>query len=194
MAEAAIGSESSGLTGAPQLALRLARSVHLGQHRKQTHEQYVQHPIAVAKLLDGAGYGYRVITAAYLHDVVEKTDVEVGEIEARFGLEVAVMVSALSENPGIPGYVERKRELRERALSSGADVAAIYAADRLANVRDWLTLEAPNREPCAERLGTSLADRLDLWEEDLQAMRKLEPEPPFLGEFERGLARLRTAG
>ena len=32
-------------------ALRFARRVHLGQHRKQTGEQFVEHPIAVAKLL-----------------------------------------------------------------------------------------------------------------------------------------------
>ena len=42
-------------------ALRFARRVHLGQHRKQTHEQFVQHPIAVADLLMEAGYDGPVI-------------------------------------------------------------------------------------------------------------------------------------
>ena len=57
-------------------ALRFARRVHLGQHRKQTHEQFVEHPIEVARLLTHAGYGGEVIVAAYLHDVVEHTQVE----------------------------------------------------------------------------------------------------------------------
>ena len=37
-------------------ALRFARRAHLGQYRKQTGEQYVEHPIAVARLLVESGY------------------------------------------------------------------------------------------------------------------------------------------
>ena len=36
-------------------ALRFARRVHLGQYRKQTGEQFVEHPIAVANLLEELG-------------------------------------------------------------------------------------------------------------------------------------------
>ena len=59
-------------------ALRFARRVHLGQYRKQTGEQFVQHPIAVAKLLSDAGYDGPLIAAAYLHDVVEQDRREPG--------------------------------------------------------------------------------------------------------------------
>src|SRR5215467_9586056 len=79
-------------------ALRFARRVHLGQHRKQTGEQFVEHPIAVAELLRDAGYNGPIISAAYLHDVVEKTDVELDEIRERFGPEVAGLVDSLSED------------------------------------------------------------------------------------------------
>src|SRR5262249_58392759 len=97
-------------------ALRFARRVHLGQHRKQTHEQFVEHPIAVAKLLSDSGYNGPIIAAAYLHDVVEKTDVELEEIRVRFGPEVAALVDSLSEDPDIEGYGNRKRALRRRVL------------------------------------------------------------------------------
>ena len=48
----------------PVVALRFARRVHLGQHRKQTQEQFIEHPIAVADLLMEAGYDGSLISAA----------------------------------------------------------------------------------------------------------------------------------
>jgi len=168
-------------------ALRFARRVHLGQHRKQTHEQFVEHPIAVARLLTESGYDGPMIAAAYLHDVVEKTDVELDEVRERFGPEVAALVDSLSENPEIPGYGERKRALRRRILSSGNDAVVIYAADRVANMRDWLALAPADREACGERLGTSLAERLELWDEDADDLHDLDPDTPFLAEMRHDL-------
>ena len=121
----------------PTAALRFARRVHLGQHRKQTHEQFVEHPIAVADLLMEAGYDGPMISAAYLHDVVEHTDVQLDELRERFGPDVAGIVDCLSEDPDIDGYGARKRALRKRILESGGDPVVIYAADRVANMRDW---------------------------------------------------------
>src|SRR5947208_16619251 len=90
-------------------ALRFARRLHLGQYRKQTGDQFVEHPIAVARLLSESGYDGPLIAAAYLHDVVEKTVVELDEIRKRFGPGVAGLIDCLSEDPEIAGYAERKR-------------------------------------------------------------------------------------
>jgi (p)ppGpp synthase/HD superfamily hydrolase len=172
-------------------ALRFARRVHLGQHRRQTDDQYVEHPIAVARLLSEAGYDGPILAAAYLHDVVEKTAVESDEIRARFGPEVAELVDAVSDDPSIEAYAERKRALRRKVIASGRDAALIYAADRVSNMRDWLTVAPDDREACAARLGTHLAERLELWDEDLEDLTGHEPELPFLGEIEIDLATLR---
>jgi (p)ppGpp synthase/HD superfamily hydrolase len=173
-------------------ALRFARRVHLGQHRKQTGEQFVEHPIAVARLLSASGYDGPLIVAAYLHDVVEKTDVELDEIRERFGPEVAGLVDCLSEDPEIAGYGARKRGLRKRILESGGDPVIIYAADRVANMRDWNKVAPENRPACGERLGTTLEERLELWTEDLEELHDLDPETPFLGEIETELGALRS--
>src|SRR6187200_3153570 len=79
-------------------ALRIARRVHLGQYRKQTGEQFVEHPIAVSRLLSDSGYDGSLIAADYLDDVVVKTDVELDEIRERFGPSVADLVDQLSED------------------------------------------------------------------------------------------------
>jgi (p)ppGpp synthase/HD superfamily hydrolase len=173
-------------------ALRFARRVHLGQYRKQTGEQFVQHPIAVAQLLSDAGYDGPLIASAYLHDVVEKTDVRLDEIRERFGPAVASLVDCLSEDPGIEGYGERKRALRRAILDSGGDPVIVYAADRVANLRDWLKIAPEDRPACGERLGTTLQERLALWTEDVEELHDLNPETPFLSEIQEDLAELKA--
>jgi GTP diphosphokinase / guanosine-3',5'-bis(diphosphate) 3'-diphosphatase len=173
-------------------ALRFARRVHLGQHRKQTGEQFVEHPIAVATLLSDSGYDGPMIAAAYLHDVVEKTDVDLEEIRERFGPAVADLVDSLTENPKIRGYAERKRALRRRILEAGGDPVIIYAADRVANMRDWRRVTPENRPACGERLGTSLEERLELWSEDVVELQDLDTDAPFLDEMESELEALRA--
>jgi GTP pyrophosphokinase len=176
----------------PTAALRFARRVHLGQHRKQTHQQFVEHPIAVADLLIDAGYEGPMISAAYLHDVVEHTDIQLDELRERFGPEVATLVDRLSEDPDIDGYGARKRALRKQILQSGGDPVVIYAADRVANMRDWRKVPPEDREAIGERLGTTLAERLQLWSEDVEELHQADPETPFLDEMQSELAALRA--
>ena len=176
----------------PTAALRFARRVHLGQHRKQTHEQFVEHPIAVADLLMEAGYDGPMISAAYLHDVVEHTNVQLDELRERFGPDVASIVDCLTEDPDIDGYGARKRALRKGILESGGDPVVIYAADRVANMRDWRKVPPENREAIGERLGTTLNERLQLWSEDVEELHHADPETPFLDEMQSELAALRA--
>jgi GTP pyrophosphokinase len=173
-------------------ALRFARRVHFGQHRKQTGEQFVEHPIAVARLLSESGYNGALIPAAYLHDVVEKTNVELDEIRERFGPSVAGLVDCLSEDPEIAGYGERKRALRSGILQSGGDPVVIYAADRVVNMRDWRKVAPEDRPAVGNRLGTTLEERLQLWSEDLEELHDLDPETPFLSEIEAELGALKA--
>lgn len=172
------------------VALRFARRAHLGQHRKQTHEQFVEHPIAVAKLISEKGFNGTILAAAYLHDVVEKTAVEASEIRERFGPDVAGVVEALTDDDSVEGYGARKRALRRQVLNSGRDSVLIYAADRVANMRDWRKVPPEQREEIGTRLGTTLEERLDLWAEDLEDLSAHDPEMPFLAEMELELRAL----
>jgi GTP diphosphokinase / guanosine-3',5'-bis(diphosphate) 3'-diphosphatase len=173
-----------------EAALRFARRVHLGQHRKQTDEQFVEHPIAVARLLTQVGYNGPVIVAAYLHDVVEKTIVESDEIRVRFGSEAAEVVEALSEDPTVLDYAERKRRLRAQVLAAGGTSVLIYTADRVANIRDWRTVPPERRDLIAQRLDTTFEERLQLWQEDLEELTRYDPQLPYLAEIEVDLLAL----
>jgi (p)ppGpp synthase/HD superfamily hydrolase len=174
------------------VALRFARRVHLGQHRKQTNEQFVEHPIAVARLLIDSGFNGPMIAAAYLHDTVEKTGVDIDEIRERFGPDVAELVNCLTEDPDIDDYAERKRSMREGILRSGGSPLIIYAADRLANMRDWRKVPPEDRGSVGERLGTSFHERISLWREDVEELRVHDPDTPYLDEMEDELRALRA--
>ncbi|HEY3380541.1 MAG TPA: HD domain-containing protein [Vicinamibacterales bacterium] len=59
-------------------ALDVARIAHAGATRKGTTVPYIEHPVAVARLLEEHGYDEDLVVAGLLHDVVE---------DARFGDE-----------------------------------------------------------------------------------------------------------
>jgi (p)ppGpp synthase/HD superfamily hydrolase len=192
MANTSTGLQSRTDSDLATTALRFARRVHLGQHRKQTHEQFVEHPIAVANLLSDAGLNGSIVAAAYLHDVVEKTEVEPAEIRQRFGSAVAGVVDALSEDASLEDYAERKRALRRRVTDSSREAVLIYAADRVANMRDWRKVAPEERDEFGRLLGTTFQVRLDLWTEDLEELSGYDPDLPFLAEIEIELSALRA--
>ena len=68
------------MTTLPQ-AYAFAARAHTGQFRKGVGQvPYINHPCAVAALVDKAGGGEAAIVAAVLHDVVEDTPVTLAEI------------------------------------------------------------------------------------------------------------------
>lgn len=148
-------------------------------------ETGIDHPLAVADLLDDAGFGEEVIAAALLHDVVEDTERALGEIGQRFGPAVCRLVEAMTEDATIEPYEARKDEHRRRVLAAGREPAAIYSADKLARVR---ALRAN-----AERVDPR---RLAHYRATLELFAAERPDLPFLGELAEELPALRsgTAG
>jgi (p)ppGpp synthase/HD superfamily hydrolase len=183
----------AGRTAPLEAALEFAREAHAGQKRKQNGRPYIEHPIAVTELLSGADLDEDVLVAAYLHDVVEKTDTDPHEVEVRFGPGVTAIVAALTEDESLTSYPERKRALRRKALAAGPSAVTVYTADRLANIRDWVALDDEARAAAADRLGTSFEERMTLWQEDLAALSAQRPEPPLLAEIEIELRELRAS-
>ncbi len=134
-----------------------------------------------------------MIVAAYLHDVVEKTQVEADEIRVRFGPEAAERGGGAERGPDRdPPTRSASAPCAGRCWSPATVPVLIYSADRVANMRDWLTV-APERRPLiAQRLDTNLEERLQLWEEDLEELTRHDPELPFLAEMEIELRELRS--
>jgi (p)ppGpp synthase/HD superfamily hydrolase len=71
-------------------AYEVAREAHKHQTRT-TGELYINHPIAVARVIADIGLDEASIVAALLHDAVEDTDLTLADVESEFGPEVAAL-------------------------------------------------------------------------------------------------------
>jgi len=174
-------------------ALEAAREAHAGQIRNGSGGMpYIDHPVAVADLLAEHGYGEEVLAAALLHDVVEESETGVGEIRARFGEPVGNLVGALTDEEEIQPYEWRKDVHRARVEEGGPDTLAIYAADKLANIRALRRVYATEGEAVGGRLKAPLDVKVAVWEADLDLLGREAPDLPFLTELEDQLAGLRA--
>src|SRR5688572_3484023 len=69
-------------------------------HRSQTRasgEPYIQHPLAVARIVATLGLDDVTVAAALLHDAVEDTGVSLDDLEADFGSDVAAIVDGVTK-------------------------------------------------------------------------------------------------
>ena len=71
-----------------------------------------------------------------LHDVIEEPTSTPPTLVQHFGARVAALVAAVSEPPGGGTYPERKARLREAIAEADGDAAAVFAADKIAKVRE----------------------------------------------------------
>lgn len=174
-------------------ALEAAREAHAGQIRNGSGGMpYIDHPVTVAELLAEHGFPDEVLAAALLHDVVEESDTEVGDIRARFGEPVGALVGALTDAEEIHPYGRRKDAHRAGVEEAGPDALAIYAADKLANIRALRRVYASEGETVGDQLKAPLDVKVAVWEADLDMLTREAPGLPFLGELEAQLAGLRA--
>jgi hypothetical protein len=143
-----------------------------------------------------------VVAAAVLHDVLEDTDAERSELEARFGREVAELVALVSDDPSIGEVDQRKDEVRERVRSADGSAFVVYAADKVSKVRELRILIATGLDPATA--GVKLRryrKSLDMLEQAIPAnwlvqvlrfeLEALEALPPDQSEVKRRSPRLR---
>ena len=114
-------------------AIQFATEMHKGQVRKYTGEPYVEHPIAVADLveeyLDANDYSDEDIiyamTVAVLHDTVEDTVATIETIAEIFGEEVAKGVWFLTKVPDFVGNRAERKALCEARLAAAPRIIQI---------------------------------------------------------------------
>lgn len=152
-------------------ALETARRAHAGQLRRGSDgHPYIDHPVAVAEILLTHRYRDEVLAAGLLHDVVEKSDIEIAELRERFGDVVADLVAALTEDETIADYEERKEEHRRRVAAADPAALAIFAADKLTNVMMLREAYALINEGVSDELAVSLDLKIYIWEGDLEML------------------------
>jgi GTP pyrophosphokinase len=165
----------------------LADAAHDGQHRA-SGEDYIEHPIAVARILADMEMDRATIAAAILHDVVEDTVVTSDEVAAKFGPEIAQLVEGVTKLTRIPYQSKEDAQvenLRKMFMAMARDIRVIIIklADRLHNMRTLGSLPAAKQKTIAREtieIYAPIAHRLGIWKikwdlEDL-CLRYLDPD------------------
>lgn len=169
-------------------ALETARDAHAGQIRNGSGGRpYIDHPVAVAETLSEHLTGEEALAAALLHDVVEDSELEVEDVRGRFGERVGEIVDVLTDDESLEPYAARKSEHRDRVEASDEEAKAIYAADKLTNVKMLRDAYGEQGEGVAEELKVPLDEKIAVWERDLRMLQENTEESPAVRALASGL-------
>jgi GTP diphosphokinase / guanosine-3',5'-bis(diphosphate) 3'-diphosphatase len=167
-------------------AFVFARERHAGQ-RRMSGEEFIDHPVNVAKICAGMCLDTGTLCAALLHDTVEDTSASVGGIRQGFGEEIASIVDGVTNLTGLTFQSRdevQAENYRKMILAMATDVRVILIklAERLDNMR---TIGAMPKQKQIERAKETLeiyapiAQRLGIhaiaWELEDMAFAALHP-------------------
>tara|TARA_B100000497_G_scaffold37518_1_gene44071 strand:- start:224 stop:727 length:504 start_codon:yes stop_codon:yes gene_type:complete len=121
-------------------AFAFATAAHaaVGQKRKYDGAPYIVHPQRVADIVRTYGGSDDQIAAAYLHDVVEDTQVDINTIRDMFGDTIAELVSDLTDvSCSYDGNRATRKSIdMEHTLCGSVDAQFVKLADIIDNSRD----------------------------------------------------------
>ena len=114
--------------------------VHHADQRRRSGEDFIVHPVGVAKICAGMRLDTETLCAALLHDTVEDTSASLEEVQEAFGEEIAGLVDGVTKLTGLTfqsrdeAQAENYRKMMV-AMATDIRVILIKLADRLHNMR-----------------------------------------------------------
>lgn len=116
-------------------AIAFAVEKHRDGLRKGTKMPYIVHPLEVMHILMLMEADKNLMAAGVLHDTVEDTDATLEEIAAKFGDDVAALVSSHTEKDKALPWKTRKEIALEHLKHANKREQMLVLADKLSNMR-----------------------------------------------------------
>jgi GTP diphosphokinase / guanosine-3',5'-bis(diphosphate) 3'-diphosphatase len=113
---------------------------HHADQVRRSGEEFIIHPVGVAKICAGMRLDTETLCAALLHDTVEDTSASLEDVAEAFGEEIAGLVDGVTKLTGLTfqsrdeAQAENYRKMMV-AMASDIRVILIKLADRLHNMR-----------------------------------------------------------
>ena len=119
-----------------QLAEKFAKERHSGMTGKDGITPHYEHLVAVTARLKNLGIvDEDVISASWLHDIIDYTQTSFDELDQRFGSKVAVLVLAISKDKSLPRIKQEEQYVRQLKDAS-LEAKLIKLCDISASLRD----------------------------------------------------------
>src|SRR5438874_2586022 len=160
---------------------------HHADQLRRSGEDFIIHPVGVAKICAGMRLDTETLCAALLHDTVEDTSADLDEVREQFGEVIASLVDGVTKLTGITfqsrdeNQAENYRKMMV-AMATDLRVILIKLADRLHNMRTISALPKQKQiEKARETLEiyAPLAHRLGIhaikWELEDLSFQRLHP-------------------
>ena len=152
-------------------AYESARVAHISQMRS-SGEAYINHPIAVARIVADIGLDDVSLAAALLHDAVEDTEITLDDVRRDFGDEVATLVDGVTKLERLQfdsREAQQAATMRKMLVAMARDmrVLIIKLADRLHNMRTLAGMPLEKQQRIAQEtldIYAPLAHRLGMQE------------------------------
>lgn len=132
-----------------------------------------------------------MIAAAILHDTIENTNTDRGDLAVRFGSQVAAVVAALTEDPRIEDFEGRKGALRAQIAAFGSDAIAVDAADKVAKVRE-LRAQVGKAPDLLRKDHANARSRPEHYVASLHMLEHAQPDHPLVRQLRFELGALRA--
>jgi len=152
-------------------AYETAKEAHRHQSRG-SGESYINHPLAVARIVADIGLDEISLAAALLHDAVEDTEITIADVEQGFGAEVAAIVDGVTKLERLQfdsKEAQQAATMRKMLVAMARDlrVLIIKLADRLHNMRTIAAMPSEKQRRIAQEtldIYAPLAHRLGMQE------------------------------